>query len=61
MATSGIGSGIFSTPSTAPSAITIGKVIGSTQIAGAPSCAPQMPTATIAIRWSTPVKGCSSP
>ena len=35
---------------TPPNAITSGKVIGSTQIAGAPSCAPQIPTATIAIR-----------
>jgi hypothetical protein len=48
--TSGIGSGICNTPKTPPSAITIGNVIGSTQIAGTPSCAPQIPTATIAIR-----------
>ncbi len=35
--------------------MTSGKVIGRIQIAGAPSCAPQIPTATIAIRWSMPV------
>jgi len=39
-----------STPRTPPIAMTIGKVMGNTQIAGAPSCAPQIPTATIAIK-----------
>ena len=31
-----------------PSAITIGNVTGNSQRAGAPSCAPQSPTATMA-------------
>ena len=31
-----------------PNAITMGNVTGSSQIAGAPSCAPHNPTATIA-------------
>ena len=42
------GSGTPSKPRNPPSAITSGNVTGSTQIAGAPSCAPQSPTATIA-------------
>ena len=42
------GSGIPSKPRKPPSAMTIGNVTGSSQIAGAPSCAPQSPTATMA-------------
>src|SRR5207248_5912544 len=37
------------------------KAIGSSQIAGAPSSAPQIPTLTIAKRWSRPESGCRKP
>ena len=37
-----------------PNAMTIGNVTGSSQMAGAPSCAPQRPTAIIASTWSSP-------
>ena len=36
------GSGMPRSPSTPPSAITIGNATGNTQIAGGPSCAPQV-------------------
>ncbi len=42
------GSRTPASPRNPPNAITIGKVTGSIQIAGAPSCEPQIPTATIA-------------
>lgn len=42
-------------------AITSGKVTGSSQIAGGPSCAPHRPTDTIANTWSRPETGCLSP
>ena len=48
-------------PSAPPIIITSGKVIGSSQIAGAPRKAPQRPTATIAATWSGPVSGCRNP
>ena len=48
-------------PRNPPTAITIGKVTGSSQTAGGPSCAPQRPTETIASTWSRPEIGCSSP
>ena len=48
-------------PRNPPNAITIGKVTGSSQTAGGPSCAPQRPTATIASTWSSPETGCSKP
>ncbi len=51
------GSGTPRSPSMPPSAITIGKVTGSIQTAGAPSCAPHSPTATIASTWSSPETG----
>ncbi len=35
-------------PAAPPSAITMGKATGSIQIAGAPSCAPHIPTASMA-------------
>ena len=38
-----------------------GNAIGNSQIAGAPSSAPQIPTQTIASRWSNPVNGCRNP
>ena len=41
--------------------MTIGKTTGNTQIAGAPSCAPHIPTATIARMWSIPEMGCQKP
>ena len=41
-------------PSMPPIAMTSGNATGSTQIAGAPSCAPHRPTATIASTWSRP-------
>ena len=47
------GSGTPSKPSMPPIAMTIGNATGSTQIAGAPSCAPHRPTATIASTWSS--------
>src|SRR5262245_13393710 len=55
------GMGTPMAPSTPPNAITRGNVTGSTQIAGAPSWAPHMPTATIAMTWSRPKIGCSIP
>ena len=51
------GSGMPSKPIIPPSAMTIGKVTGKSQIAGAPSCAPHNPTATIASTWSQPEIG----
>ena len=44
-----------------PSAMTIGNVIGSSQIAGGPRKAPHSPTATIATTWSSPNSGCAKP
>ena len=44
------GSGTARTPSTPPNDMTRGNVSGSSQMAGVPSCVPQMPTATIASR-----------
>src|SRR5436190_18523289 len=44
-----------------PTAMIIGKTTGKTQTAGAPSCAPQSPTATIARIWSQPEIGCLNP
>ena len=44
-----------------PIAMTSGNATGSTQIAGAPSCAPHKPTATIASTWSAPEIGCRKP
>ena len=41
--------------------MTIGNATGSNQIAGAPSCAPHSPTATIASTWSSPEIGCRKP
>ena len=61
MPTSTPGSGTPSRPRNPPNAITSGNVTGSSQIAGAPSCAPHRPTATIASTWSRPDTGCSSP
>ncbi len=43
------GNGMPIKPKKPPNAITIGKVTGSSQIAGAPSCAPHSPTATMAM------------
>ncbi len=48
MPTSSPGKGMPIKPIIPPSAMTMGKVIGKTQMAGAPSCAPHIPTATIA-------------
>src|SRR5262249_39682398 len=55
------GNGTPISPSMPPTAITIGKATGSSQIAGLPSCAPQRPTATIASTWSGPEIGCWKP
>jgi hypothetical protein len=44
-----------------PKAITIGNVTGSSQTAGAPSCAPHSPTETMATMWSSPDIGCWNP
>ena len=55
------GSGAPAMPSAPPKAITSGKTIGSSQIAGAPRKAPQRPTATIAATWSQPRIGCRKP
>ena len=41
-------------PSPPPAAMTRGKIIGSSQIAGAPRNAPHRPTATMAMTWSMP-------
>ena len=49
MPNSSSGSGMPSSPSMPPSAMTMGKVTGNSQMAGCPSCAPQIPTATIAM------------
>ncbi len=57
MPTSTPGSGTPSRPTMPPSAITIGKVTGKSHSAGAPSCAPQRPTAIIARTWSSPESG----
>ena len=51
------GSGTPTSPRKPPIAITSGKVTGSNHIAGAPSWAPQRPTATIATTWSRPETG----
>ena len=48
-------------PRKPPTAMTSGKVTGRAQIAGRPSCAPQMPTATMAMMWSKPEIGCRKP
>ena len=61
MPTSMPGSFTPSRPSVPPKAMTIGKVTGSSQTAGGPSCAPQSPTAIIASTWSRPETGCESP
>src|SRR5205814_188155 len=55
------GTGTPRIPITPPNAITSGKTIGSTQIAGAPRNAPQRPTATMATTWSGPNSGCANP
>jgi len=55
------GKGTPSKPSIPPMAITMGNATGSTQMAGAPSCAPQRPTAIMATTWSRPEIGCLSP
>ena len=57
MPTSTPGSGTPMRPRKPPSAITMGNVTGRSQIAGAPSCAPQRPTAIIASTWSRPEIG----
>ena len=44
-----------------PNAMTMGNATGSTQIAGAPSCAPHRPTAIMATTWSSPEIGCRKP
>src|SRR3954449_5773187 len=55
------GNGTPTTPSAPPNAMISGNAIGNSQIAGAPSSAPQIPTQTIAKRWSNPVSGCRNP
>jgi hypothetical protein len=51
------GNGTPMSPSIPPTAITMGNATGSTQTAGAPSCTPHRPTATIASTWSKPAIG----
>ncbi len=51
------GNGTPKSPSIPPVAMIIGNTTGKSQIAGAPSCAPQSPTATIASTWSNPEIG----
>ena len=55
------GSGTPRMPMIPPNAITSGKTIGNSQIAGDPRNAPQRPTATIATTWSGPNSGCAKP
>ena len=48
-------------PAMPPSAMMSGKVTGSVHTRRPPICAPQMPTASMARRWSRPKSGCSKP
>ena len=61
MPTSTPGNGTPISPRNPPNAITIGNVTGNSHMAGAPSCAPQRPTETIARIWSSPEIGCLKP
>ena len=48
-------------PVTPAAAITAMKVPGTSQSARPPSCAANTPTASMAMRWSSPVNGCAKP